>query len=369
MCSSDLARDRETLRLRRVDHGVQFNGFLANDRAELLQTQIDKLSKPQRTEDGDLDPRSRDKRQADALTAILERAAGSTASGPGVPHITVTIDFDDLKTDTADAYSGRGDGGAYGGRGDGGDGGLFERSCAVGELVFGENLSASAVRLLACDARVLPIVLGSDSRPLDVGTSKRFVTDAIRSALIKRDKGCVICKAPPWQCHAHHLTHWADGGPTSLGNLILACSPHHTAIHDGQWIVTITHGAVKVTRPSWADPVHRTLADLADLTAAANANDANDGNEGNEGNDQTNLRDATSDSGLAHSARATGTINVDPSHEQPTRLPATRSLEGGTAPPVPATALAPDDIRSWLTPEATARLDPWGDSGTPSSGP
>ncbi|MEV6416093.1 DUF222 domain-containing protein [Kribbella sp. NPDC051718] len=187
----------ESLRIRRADHGIKFSGYLAGANAEHFKTAIHDLAKPHRTIDGELDPRSHEKRQADALTTILDIATGADpATGtPGVPHLTVTIDFTDLKTLTA---------------------------AAAGELVFGDNLSAAAVRLLACDAAVLPIVLGSDSQPLDVGTEYRFVTRPIRRALNRRDKGCVICKAPPSHCHAHHLIHWADGGPTSISNLVPA---------------------------------------------------------------------------------------------------------------------------------------------------
>ncbi|NEA37617.1 DUF222 domain-containing protein, partial [Streptomyces sp. SID13031] len=171
------AAQKENLWIRSVDHGIKFGGFLAGDNAELFTTTIHDLAKPHKTIDGDPDPRPRDKRQADALTTILEAAVGNT-SGPGIPHITVTIDFADLKAQTSEA---------------------------VGELVFGDNLSASAVRRLACDAFILPIVLGTDSQPLDVGMDYRFVTRPIRRALIRRDKGCVICKAPPSHCHAHHI--------------------------------------------------------------------------------------------------------------------------------------------------------------------
>ncbi|MEI8408057.1 MULTISPECIES: HNH endonuclease signature motif containing protein [unclassified Kribbella] len=104
-------------------------------------------------------------------------------------HISVTIDFEALKAATA---------------------------TATGELVFGGTLSAAAIRRLACDAEVLPIVLGSKSQPLDVGTSERFVTRAMRQALNARDKGCVVCGAPPIQCEAHHLIHWIDGGITAV---------------------------------------------------------------------------------------------------------------------------------------------------------
>ncbi|WP_344218798.1 HNH endonuclease signature motif containing protein, partial [Kribbella sancticallisti] len=212
------AYHREALWLRPVDHGLKFGGFLANENAELFKTTIHALAKPHKTLDGELDPRPRDKRQADALVTILGTAT-TASTGPGIPHLTVTIDFNDLKTAT---------------------------SQAVGELVHGDNLSAAAVRRLACDAAILPIVLGSNSQPLDVGTEQRFVTGAMRRALNRRDKGCVICKAPPPQCHAHHITHWADGGPTSVENLALFCGSHHTAVHHGHYTVTITNGVVHV---------------------------------------------------------------------------------------------------------------------------
>ena len=41
-------------------------------------------------------------------------------------------------------------------------------------------------------------------------------------------------------CHAHHLVHWADGGDTSLANLILLCGHHHRLIHAGPWQIRRT---------------------------------------------------------------------------------------------------------------------------------
>ena len=226
--AEDAAYQREKLWLQRADHGIKFGGFLAAENAELFQAAIDRLAKPHKTVEGELDPRPRDKRQADALVMILEAAAGNPDATPGVPHLMVTIDFEDLKNAT---------------------------SQALGDLMFsGATLSAAAVRRLACDAAILPIVLGSNSQALDVGTEQRFVNRAMRRALIKRDKGCVICQAPPPYCHAHHIIHWIDGGPTSLDNLALFCGGHHHAIHKGHYTVTITNGVVHVTRPEWADP-------------------------------------------------------------------------------------------------------------------
>jgi hypothetical protein len=127
---------------------------------------------------------------------------------------------------------------------------------ATGDVHFGEGLSAAAVRRLACDAAVIPIVLGSNSEPLDVGREERFVTPAIRRALIARDRGCVICGAPPDQCDAHHLVHWIDGGETAVGNLVLLCKPNHREADRGEWIIQIVNGKVLVTRPAWAEPGH-----------------------------------------------------------------------------------------------------------------
>jgi hypothetical protein len=125
---------------------------------------------------------------------------------------------------------------------------------ATGSLVFGGNLSAATVRRLACDAEILPIVLGSKSQPLDVGTSQRLVTRPMRRALNARDKGCVVCGAPPVQCEAHHIVPWLSGGITAVSNLALLCKRHHLDLHSGHWQIRILDGVVNVTSPTWADP-------------------------------------------------------------------------------------------------------------------
>ncbi|GAA1573690.1 HNH endonuclease signature motif containing protein [Kribbella sancticallisti] len=231
----DQAARREKLWLKNADHGVEFGGYLANANAELLHTLIDAAAKPHKTVDGERDPRSRDKRQADALVVLLQLAAGSNGV-PGRPQVVVTIDYNDLRGATTHA---------------------------TGELIYGDGLSAAAVRRMACDAGILPIVLGSDSQPLDVGREERFVTSAIRRALIKRDGGCVVCKAPPSHCHAHHIVPWFEGGPTSLDNLVLVCSLDHTDIHAGHRTIHIINGTVHVSRPSWATPGPPTRLNLS----------------------------------------------------------------------------------------------------------
>jgi hypothetical protein len=231
--AEDKARQREALRLTNSEGGVKFSGFLAAENAELFRGAIRAGSKPHKTVDGELDPRPRDKRQADALTDILHTATaiGDLPANGGVkPHITVTIDLDDL---------------------------IQAGKHSTGDLTYGTGLSASAVRRLACDAGIIPMILGSDSQPLDVGREQRFVTGPIRAALIHRDKGCVVCGAPPIFCDAHHLVSWLDGGRTCLSNLVLLCRVHHIGLHQGHWKVTITDDIVEVTRPAWAEPDRR----------------------------------------------------------------------------------------------------------------
>jgi hypothetical protein len=106
---------------------------------------------------------------------------------------------------------------------------------------------------------VIPIVLGSKSQPLDVGTTVRLVTGPMRQALNARDRGCVACGAKPIHCEAHHIVSWIDGGTTKITNLVLLCKRCHIDLHLGHWTIQIIDEVVHVSRPDWAipDPVPR----------------------------------------------------------------------------------------------------------------
>ena len=69
------------------------------------------------------------------------------------------------------------------------------------------ELSVATIRRLACDAEIIPAVLGTRGEPLDVGRAKRLVTLAIWAALVIRDRHCAFpgCDRPPLMCHAHHI--------------------------------------------------------------------------------------------------------------------------------------------------------------------
>ncbi len=89
------------------------------------------------------------------------------------------------------------------------------------------ELSVATIRRLACDAEIIPAVLGSTGEPLDVGRAKRLVTAAIWVALVLRDQHCGFpgCDRPPLMCHAHHIRHWITGGNNQTRQPRLAVRP------------------------------------------------------------------------------------------------------------------------------------------------
>ncbi len=116
----DKAAARETLTLKTADRGVKFNGYLANENAELLRTLIFTGARPHKTIDGERDPRSREKRQADALTTTLTLAATALDAGtpsPTMPRPTNTppASTHTGSTDAGSTAAGPTDGWSYGG--------------------------------------------------------------------------------------------------------------------------------------------------------------------------------------------------------------------------------------------------------------
>jgi hypothetical protein len=100
------------------------------------------------------------------------------------------------------------------------------------------SMSRSVLRRLACDAGLVPIVLDEAGTPMDVGRRERKLTFALRRAVMVRDRSCRFpgCGSTR-HLHAHHVQHWADGGPTDLANLVLICSHHHRFVHEHGWRV------------------------------------------------------------------------------------------------------------------------------------
>jgi hypothetical protein len=217
---------------RNGDGRVRVTGWLTSQAAAIVAAALDPLCAPDRDAAGV--SRSPAQRRADALVEVCElamRTDALPATGGQRPHLVVTLPFD-----------------------------LLRERLGVGLLDSGEPLTAEQVRRFACDAQILPAVLGGDGQLLDLGRTRRLITGSLRRALEARDRGCAFpgCDRPPKWCDGHHVHSWADGGRTSLGNAVLLCGFHHRVIHQGQWLVRIAgDGLPEFIPPPWADPQQR----------------------------------------------------------------------------------------------------------------
>lgn len=105
-------------------------------------------------------------------------------------------------------------------------------------LVGDEPISASEVRRLACQASIVPLVLGGDSEILDLGRHRRLFSPAQRKAMAVRDVHCRAegCTIPAAWCEAHHAADpWSQGGKTDLDDGVLLCTWHHHRAHDDRY--------------------------------------------------------------------------------------------------------------------------------------
>lgn len=166
------------------------------------------------------DPRTAATRRADALLELISRAVGAPQGVTRTPRTKLVV------TMSLEA--------------------LLESVQGAGLADNDEVLSAGTVRRLACEAEILPMVLGADSEVLDLGRTERYFTPSQRLALGRRDKGCSFpgCTVPPQWCDAHHCVHWIHGGPTDLCNGALLCGRHHTIVHSLGLTATVTPDGV-----------------------------------------------------------------------------------------------------------------------------
>jgi hypothetical protein len=110
-----------------------------------------------------------------------------------------------------------------------------------GLLPTGARVSPATARRLACDAEVIPVVLGSASdmvsrSVLDMGKPTRLFSEKVRRLAVLRDGDrCVFpaCQNSRQECH--HIKHWADGGQSDLDNAAWLCAFHHWLLHERGW--------------------------------------------------------------------------------------------------------------------------------------
>jgi len=189
-----------------IDGVGDLKGMLTPEQYHTVKTALDAHGDP-----GNLDTddhRTPAQRRADSLVDIhrfwLDHNDDVQTSGGEKPHITVTVDYRQL----------------------------------TGELkqlpeIAGFPVTPDTARRLTCDAGIIPMVLGSDAEPLDIGRKTRSIPPAIRRAIEQLYNGCgwTGCDVPLSWCDIHHKKHWADGGTTSVSNSIPYCRKHHIVEH------------------------------------------------------------------------------------------------------------------------------------------
>jgi hypothetical protein len=113
------------------------------------------------------------------------------------------------------------------------------------------ELPVATVRRLACDANMIPAVLGSDGEVLDLGRSARLASAAQRRALRAMFATCWIpgCDVPFDNCTMHHVQWWEQMGPSDLTNFRPTFTTHHHELHEGGWLVEIDGWWATITRP------------------------------------------------------------------------------------------------------------------------
>ncbi len=197
---------------------------------DAIATLIDTTAKPVTADDDRTVPQRQAEALADACGYILDHGTTTRvpASGGHRPHLNIIVQLDDL-----------------------------ERRARAAVLDFGGTLTPQALRLLCCDAAVIPVVMDGTSRPLDVGRMTRTIPDSIRRAVIARDRGCARCGRPPSWCQVHHIIEWQAGGPTSIDNCVALCRTCHRLIHHAGWDVRLVHGTPEFYPPPWVDPLRR----------------------------------------------------------------------------------------------------------------
>lgn len=196
----------------------RYTMLLDDEGAAIVDSAVDALSKPlPDAESGERDERTAPTRRADALLELVRCAVGAQDTpAKAKTSVVVTIGLDALRG-----------------------------VCRGAGLTLGDDLlSTETVRRLACDAQVIPAVLGSRGEVLDLGRAERLFSRAQVRYLWLRDRRCTFpgCTRPPKWCAAHHLVHWVDGGPTDTDHGALLCERHHTVVHERRYAGEVVHG-------------------------------------------------------------------------------------------------------------------------------
>jgi hypothetical protein len=192
-----------SLRIRRDQHRnmLVMTVELPMDAGEFVEKALDKARDDETLEMPDLADASWSTRQADAFMNVVMGYLSGDGSSSGDQHL-VTIHVDQS------ALAGK-DGRAA--------------------------LPIESVRRLCCDGHAVAITETEKGEPLAIGRKSRLIPKAIERAVRSRDRN--TCTFPGCSNHrflqCHHVEHWSNGGETSVDNLMLLCTKHHTLVHEG----------------------------------------------------------------------------------------------------------------------------------------
>jgi hypothetical protein len=155
-------------------------------------------------------------RRGQAFTELLEHLPTDRLSGKVASTVVVTMALDQLTGALRAAH-----------------------------LDTGLDVSASDARRLACNAGLVPAVLGGRSQVLDLGRSERFFNEAQHTALATVYDACAIegCDRPYAWADLHHETPWVQRGNTDLKDAVPACGFHHRRLHDPRYSQVIRRDA------------------------------------------------------------------------------------------------------------------------------
>ena len=179
-------------------------------------------------------------KRADALTAMAEHYLATQEAQDGAValkghercQVMLHVDVDTLRQHSG--HSGHNGRNAHGERDEHGD---ERKNCRLDQS--NTWLHPDTARRLSCDASLVTVLKDSKGKVLNIGRRARIVPPKIRRALEVRDEGC--CRFPGCSSKqyldAHHIHHWAEGGETSLDNMVTLCRYHHRALHQGQFSV------------------------------------------------------------------------------------------------------------------------------------
>jgi hypothetical protein len=203
--SAARAYARRSLRVRRDPHRhtVTVTVELPLDTGELIEKALDKARDDEVLAIPDLADTSWSTRQADAFVNLLGAYLSDDNSAVhGNDNYLVTVHVDQTA------------------------------------LAGGQGRSAmpiESVKRLCCDGQAVVITEDDKGEPLSIGRKSRIVPKALQRAVSARDNNC--CTFPGCTnrrfLNYHHVKHWSSNGETSLDNLMLLCTRHHTLVHEG----------------------------------------------------------------------------------------------------------------------------------------